>query len=399
MSLVGLTQVALATPAPTSASGTLAAGQTLTISGSNFGSTGPNIVMMEDFERDAAGTKVQLGGAPVGAWTNYLSGSTNYLASPVAHTGSTGFHGYDYASQRANILQLVLSSQYQEAFVSVWVTIPSGKTFPGMWGPNMAAPPPSAGQFSGDSSWKFAWLLQAASGSSGNTSQFDLRTLDYGGGGQFQPAESNAGYTMFIQPGNYWENSNSIGTSWWSWTGWNRVATWMRGNSTVPSGAVSGFAQTLNAQNGMSSYPFGNPVTYPTSAMFQNGVPQFFTTVNVPGWVRENSGPNADPTYDDIYIAVGPGSVARVELTDSPTYTASKHATILRSLSWSAGQVTATIPKAGLDFTGAAYLYVTDMYGATNATGISVGNVGSTTGGGTTTAVTTPDPPTNVSVQ
>jgi hypothetical protein len=127
-------------------------------------------------------------------------------------------------------------------------------------------------------------------------------------------------------------------------------------------------------------------------------VAQYFTQINVPGWVRENSGPNADPTYDDIYIAVGPGSVARVELTDAPTYTASKHATILRSSNWSASKVTATIPAAGLDFTGAAYLYVTDMTGATNATGISVGNVGSSAGG-TTATVTTPDPPSNVAVQ
>lgn len=392
--LVGLTQLALATPAPTSAKGTLAAGQTLTVSGANFGSTGPNIVMMEDFERDTAGQKVQLAGAPVGAWSSYHS-STTYLASPNAHTGSVGFHAYDYAGQSANILALAFSSQYQEAFISFWVTVPSGKSFPGMWGPSGALPPPSPLQFPADSAWKFAWLLQSDT-MVGN--QFNLIPLSYAGGNQFQPAESATGYAMFIQPGNYAMNSNNIGTSWWSWSGWNRVSTWMRGQSTVPSGAVGGTSQTLNSQSGMASYSFGNPVTYPTSAMFQMGVPNYFQQINVPGWIRENSGPNADPTYDDIYIAVGPGSVARVELTDAATYTASKHATILRSANWSASQVTATIPAAGLDFTGPAYLYVTDMNGNTNATGVSVGNVGSTSGGGTAT-VTTPDPPSNVSVQ
>lgn len=392
--IVGLTQLALATPAPTSLKGTIAAGQTLTISGSSFGSTGPNIVLMEDFEHDTAGQKVSLSGAPVGAWTSYHS-ATNYLASPTAHTGSVGYHGYDYAGQAANILTMTLPGQYQEAFVSLWVTIPSGKSFPGMWGPSGAAPPPSGTQFSGDSSWKLAWLLQAPSMT---PSQFNMVTFSYAGSGQWQPAESDSNYAMFIQPGNYWENANSVGTSWWSWTGWNRVSTWMRGNSTVPSGAIGGMLQTLNAQNGMQSWSYGNPVTYPTSAMFQLGVPQYFTTLNLPGWVRENSGPNADPTYDDIYMAVGPGSVARAELTDAPTYTASKHATILRSLSWSASSISASVPPAGLDFTGAAYLYVTDMNGTTNATGIPVGNVGSTSGGGTAT-VTTPDPPSNVSVQ
>lgn len=395
--LVALTQLAAATPAPTSASGTLTAGQTITVSGSSFGATGPNIVMMEDFEHDTAGQKVSLTGAPVGAWSAYNS-SNNFLASPNAHTGSVGFHAYDYAAQGANILDLALGGQYQEAFISFWVTIPSGKSFPGALGPSGSSSPPAAGQFPTDSAWKFAWLLQQ-SGANNYTTQFDIRILDYGGGGQFQPGESNSGYAMFIQPGNYYENSNNIGTAWWSWTGWNRVSTWMRGNSTVPSGAIGGFTQTLNAQNGMSTWSFGNPVTYPTSAMFQMGVPQYFSMLTVPGWIRENSGPNADPTYDDIYIAVGPGAAARVEITDSATYTGSKHATILRTTNWSNTSVTATVPKAGLDFTGTAYLYVTDYLGNTNANGIQVGSASTGSSSGSSTTAVLPNPPSDVTVQ
>ena len=368
-----------ASPAPTAATGSLTPSQTLTITGSSFGTQGPNIVLMEDFERDTAGQKVQLAKAPVGAWTGYNSSNT-FLASPSAHTGAVGFHAYDYAHQGANILNLALPSQYQEAFISFWVTVPAGKTFPGEWGPTGKAPPPVAGQFSGDSSWKFGWLFQAG-GSVSSTTQFDLRTLDYGGSNQFMPAESNAGYAMFIQPGNYYQNSNNVGTGWWSWTGWNRISTWVRGNSTVPAGAIGGMMQTLSAQNGMASWSFGNPVTYPTSAMFQKGVSQYFSQINIPGWVRENSGANADPTYDDIYIAVGPGSAARVEITDAPTYVASKHATLLRPTAWAAGQIVATVPAAGFDFTGPAYLYVTDSTGATNVAGVALGNVG----GGTVT--------------
>ena len=396
--LVALAQLAAATPAPTSASGTVAAGQTITVTGSSFGTTGPNIVMMEDFERDTAGQKVQLSGAPVGGWTGYNSSNT-FQASPNAHTGSVGFHGYDYAGQGANILNLALSGQYQEAFVSFWVSIPSGKSFPGMWGPGgSGAAPPSPGQFPADSAWKFAWLLQSSSSASVG-SQFDLRILDYGGGGQFQPSESNTGYAMFVQPGNYSENSNNIGNAWWTWNGWNRVTSWTRGNSTVPSGAVGGMMQTLNATNGMSSWSFGNPSSYPTSAMFQMGVPQYFTQVNVPGWIRENSGPNADPTYDDIYIAVGPGAAARVEITDSPTYTGSKHATILRSTNWSNTSVTATVPKAGLDFSGTAYLYVTDYLGNTNANGIQIGSASTGGSSGSSTTAVLPEPPSDVTVQ
>jgi hypothetical protein len=51
---------------------------------------------------------------------------------------------------------------------------------------------------------------------------------------------------------------------------------------------------------------------------------------------------------------------------------------LLRPTAWTASQITATTPKAGFDFTGAAYLYVTDMTGATNAAGLSIGAIGST---------------------
>ena len=389
--LVGMAPFVFAAPVPTGASGTLAGGQTLTVSGSSFGTQGPHIVLMEDFERDTAGQKVQLGGAPVGAWTGYNSSNT-FLASPNAHTGKVGFHAFDYPHQGANILNLALSGQYQEAFISYWVAIPAGKSFPGGLGPNSSPTPPGPGEWPTDSAWKFAWLVQGA-GANSTASMFDLRTMDYGGPGMFQPAESNSGYAMYIEPGNYLMNANDIGSSWWTWNGWNRLTTWMRGNSTVPSGAPGGMQQTLNNQSGLSTWSFGNPVTYPTSAMFQKGVPNYFTQINVPGWIRENSGPNADPTYDDIYIAVGPGAAARVELTDSATYAGSKHATILRAINWSNTQVTAQIPSAGLDFSGTAYLYVTDSNGDTNAGGIAVGTVGGTT------AAVQPDPPTNVTVR
>jgi len=89
--------------------------------------------------------------------------------------------------------------------------------------------------------------------------------------------------------------------------------------------------------------------------------------------------------------------VARVELTDAPTYTGSKHGTILRSMSWSNTQISAEIPPAGMDFSGTAYLYVTDSSGNVNANGNAVGTVGTSASGGS--SVTQPDPPSNVTVQ
>ena len=49
------------------------------------------------------------------------------------------------------------------------------------------------------------------------------------------------------------------------------------------------------------------------------------------------------PTFDDVYIAIGSGARARVEIGDAATYATSKNLTIATVTSWSDTSITATI--------------------------------------------------------
>ncbi len=349
------------TPAPTGFSGALTAGSSFTVTGSGFGSQGPTILLMEDFEGNTAGAKISLTAPYIGEWAAYNDGggSKQYLASSTAHTGSVGFNVNDVGSitngvgtQAApNILNLSLGTQV-EIFISLWAYTP-GQQFCGEYGnDDVLGTAPSPGTFPVDSCWKFTWLQKTVNDISGT--DFNLCIPTYTGG------------TFQVQ-GESQTLLSDFGESWWSFTTWNRMAFWGRGAPNATGSQSTGYFQTLSAQNGMNTWQFGTAATNP---LFVAGN-TFFSNLNVPGYTAVAEQTQL-PIYDDIYVAVGAGSVARVEITDSATYVDSLHCTILLATSWADGSVTSTVPRAGLDFTGQAYAYVWNASGLVNTTGLAV---------------------------
>lgn len=363
-------------PAPTQATGSSAPGSRITVTGSNFGATGPTILLMDGFENATPGLTIPLAADEIGA---YSSQHSDTLATSNAHTGRVGYEGYNNSSpfvgnglgaMRSSTLTF---SNAQEIFMSFWTEIPAGKSFPGALGigsPAYGQPgyfPPPPGQFSADSSAKLAWLMDGPEGYQ-QADKFDLICFTHAG----------IGFFAFGGEFNHWIYGADLtdGTQdWngvWSLSGWNRTSVWLRGGSAIssPTTQSTGFEQVLNSEHGLYSYDFGLASVNP---LFSAMVTPQFNTLNIPGWFRDSySLPNVEIVYDDIYVAVGPGSVARVEITDAPTYTQSHHATILKTVSWSDSQITATIPAAGLDYSGTLYLYVTNSDGQTNANGIPI---------------------------
>ena len=90
--------------------------------------------------------------------------------------------------------------------------------------------------------------------------------------------------------------------------------------------------------------------------------------------------------HDDVYVAVGRGAVARVELADAPTYAQAHNISVVPVTSWSAGQITAKVPPAGVGSASAWYVYVTDADGNTNSSGFPLSGKA-------------PNPPTNVTAE
>src|SRR5262245_12647822 len=65
--------VARAAPAPSAVDGALSNGSAITVSGSGFGSVGPEVVIFDDFESGTDGAELATGpgSATVGAWMSY----------------------------------------------------------------------------------------------------------------------------------------------------------------------------------------------------------------------------------------------------------------------------------------------------------------------------------------
>lgn len=343
-------------PVISSASGAPTAGSTITVNGSGFGATGPKIVMFDDFEGGSAGQSVDLN-APVGQWNE--SKGASY--SSAARTGKTGFSVYDGSRGVQRQLRVDLQGDQTEVFFSFWVRVPDGTHFPGR---DVTGP----GMFSSDSSWKYAWLLDDSDGYS-DTSKFDMWFPAHAGRGSHNIASNDAYLLM------------SAGNAWWSWSSWMRMSFWVRGTSGSPT---TGFFQTVSKEKGLDLLSFGSKTIFGA-----NGSSSRFNVINFPGWLRTMDGgaPKVQPAYDDIYVAVGRGAVARVEIGDAASYGSSKNLSILPVSSWESGRVTAKVPSAGVGTATSWYLYVTDADGKTNQTGYPLECKGC------------PLPPTNLQIQ
>jgi hypothetical protein len=348
-----------ATPAPTGFSGSLAPNSTFTVTGSGFGSLGPNIFLVDDFESSTPGQKIPLTGPVKGAWSGYNNGSVNYLASGVAHTGSVSMNVIDAAAVvngsgnqgASNTFNLSLGGPQVEAFISFWQFNPN-QQFVGEYGnSNVLGTAPAPGTYPTDSCFKQTWFQPAKNTITG---PWDLCTPTYTGG-TWQIEGASGAFDV------------NLGESFYSFSTWNRHSTWIRGAPNATGSQSTGFFQSLNSEKGMNTVQFGPASTNP---LFKGGGTQF-SWLNFPGYaaVAQNT---QTPVYDDFYLALGSGCVARVELTDSPVYTSSKHATILLATSWSDGVVVSTVPRTGLDFTGQAYAYVWNASGIMNPNGIPV---------------------------
>jgi hypothetical protein len=207
------------------------------------------------------------------------------------------------------------------------------------------------------------WLMDALDDNSG---AFNMCVPTMTGSGVWQVQQGSNNQTLL----------SDFGNSWFSFSTWNRISNWMRGGASATGSMSTGFLETLNSAAGLNTFQYGtaaeNPLFVDSSP---GGQATQFSYLNIPGYTAV-ANQSQLPLIDDVYVAVGAGSVACVQLGDAPTYIACKHMTRLGTgpsygNSWSDGEVEATIPRAGLDFTGQAYVYITNANGLTNATGFA----------------------------
>jgi len=103
-----LFSAAIATSATiSSVSGPIFNGQSITVSGSDFGTNGPSVLLFDDFENGTDGNNISTGVSPnIGTWDNIQTASNTEYSSSDKISGNLAarFDSYNYPpNQHPNI--------------------------------------------------------------------------------------------------------------------------------------------------------------------------------------------------------------------------------------------------------------------------------------------------------
>jgi len=345
--LIASGPVCIAAPAVTGIAGNIADGQTIAISGSNFGG-GPTVVVFDDFESgDGSDSQpIPLTSPEVGKWSSYTT-AAHPTYSSYARSGKHGFRITDpTASDPGNpnvsmgSFTELLPGETTEFFVAYSFFVPPGTTFPGASTPGTLPP---------FSSWKAFWMFDGPTGFTGK-GQADLWAPAWAG---FWQLGGNSGAVL--------KNLGPLG-DWFSFKNWNRFAVWAKANASAPvrsPGTIFVQATSLDKGHSESTWSDRSPFQGPTA--FNNppssGKWDRFT---VPGWYGSGDNTHNQMTYDDIYVAAGPNAAARVEIGDAPTYKGSRTLAISTPQTWSDDKIVFTLRAGPFTDFSHAYLYVVD---------------------------------------
>lgn len=327
--------VCFSAPAIDTATGTFSDGETITVSGTGFGATGPNVVFYDSFEKGTSGTLLSLaaGGADIGRW-DVMSGNDgpeSRYSNAYSHGGSNSMMTDFRTSYGQGPITFYPNVQNTDLLISFWVNVPNN--VPGVNGesPN----------------WKLFWIGDWSDGFPyGSDMSVECTYADC------TPSEGISFLDDTAAPARYdgimYNPNFSIGV-------WRRVTIAMK-NAT--SGAYV-WQQEVSAGGYQIADSQTNVVTAHTDDPWN--------MLAVPGFGRSDT--QARVYTDDVYIATGAGARARVEIGDEDTYTECTNLAIATPTSWGDTSVTATVRQGSFDAEDSAYLYVVHADGSVNATG------------------------------
>ena len=301
-------------PSVSSVSGTISQWQTITVSGSSFGS-GPNVVLFDDFELGTDGEDIMTGSgsARYGQW-NATTG-INYYDNTYSVSGSLAFQA-DHSSGWVNYAECLLPNGTMDVFGCWWLYIPSGDKIPGE-------------DTQDSTNWKTVWLQGAG------TNDDDQTLPTFLDGGSKVIAGNDSPFSDWITIG--FQKGE-----------WKRVWVWIEGGYS--SDGACHFWE-LDDPNGVIQRSDENNV----STMYSGGDRE---RIRMNGYGRTTQ--NCHPTFDDFYVATGSNARARVEIGNDSTYADCTAIAICVPTSWSSSSITAKVNVGGLDAQDDWYLFVTD---------------------------------------
>ena len=338
---------AFAAPAITGVSGTVQDGQTVTISGSGFGATGPNVVFFDSFEKGTAGQPINIteDSADIEEWSSFGDSDITKSYSSAYSISGTKSMQIDFRTGWGAGMRLHYPDvQGTTIAISFWHFIPLDKDVPGT--NNIA---------DGGANYKWFWIGDRFDDPFGS---------DYAGVQAYAFLED--GTPIAIQGPSLGhdeglparEEVGYFGDSLWHHGEWLRV-TFIMKNSTS-SGSIH--YQEVSSRGNQVIWDVGNLVTAHSNDPWN--------VLNLPGYGRYDS--NSVIYYDDVYIAIGDGARARVEMGNASTYSASTNLALITPTAWGDTSITATVRQGQFDAEESAYLYVVHADGSVNATGYPV---------------------------
>jgi hypothetical protein len=330
--------VTLAAPTVTGVSGTLSAGQTVTITGRGFGSKpSAQPVLWDDFESGTAGTQVQGAHAAIGQWDVGAGSQYATYSNVKAHTGRQA-SAHDFVAQYN--VSLAKNMTFTRLYMDFWmvadyVDIKSRNFKP--------------------------WRLY------GDNDNYQLDYVWLCDSNLMNRVQANANLGLGDYGGPQYTNH-----------GWMHMQ--LIYNESSPGQANGTVRHYINSQvAGLDS-----------GAVLTQTVPAHFQQIRI-GHYWDRAAVDACPGnggaivyVDDVYIDT---SWARVELGDAPRYAASMHREIQVANTWADGSISAKFNPGTFAAGSTAYLFVTDANNSVSP-GMAV------TIGGALAAPLRPNPPT-----
>lgn len=327
-----------------SVAGEIADGAQVVVCGNAFGDLGPTIVLFDDMEEGEPGASVADATPTIGAWLEgrgvyaddaSRSGALSMVAADADIDGGTGrstVFGIPDASGNLGL------REFDEFFVSL--AIRDLGDFPG----NNSSPT----SFSSDSSAKDVWVMFGNRGdnydyscSQGECNGNDVVLATHAGGGSFAIG-GNTTLTGWWLP------------TFWQFQTWNVTSTWVRLDPDDPYGPVTGTFEHVASTSGYVRNDYDEGLLRDL-----DGIPPTWDRIKFAAWYRGAG--DVRRVFDDLYVAIGPGSAARIEIADAPVIENATKRAISTVDAWSDGRIEVTLRLGDLDpAVDPLYLYVID---------------------------------------
>jgi hypothetical protein len=335
-----------AAPSVSGVSGTLDAGEIVTLSGSGFGTkANAKPVVWDDFEKGSTDKLIAGSAAEVGSWDTGSGSDAVFYSAAKAYAGSKSARHDFVTNYNASLAKnFTVSHLYMDFYILTdYVDVMSRN-------------------------WKI-WRFY------GDNDQLQMAYVFQCGGQLLTQDQSNQGWSI----GNWGGSSYSKNT-------WMHVQ--LTFNASSPGAADGTVKHFINSTAyGLNSSAV---MTRKSSANFDQIRIGHYWAQDAVDACAGNKG--AQVYTDNVYIDT---SWARVELGDQSTYAASKHREIQIPQTWSSGQVTVQVNPGSFKSGSTAYLYVIDE-NENISPGVKV-TIGQS--GGTPPATTVPSAPTAVSAK